>query len=384
MAIHTAQHLLSAVLDTYQLPTLSWSMTQFPSLDCPYIELPRGLTWKEVEEVEDKCNKLISDDLGVWVETSMQTSVGANGVEGEEGDRESRGIPKDYEGVGPPLKFGFSVKADKQGVIRHINIDGIDRNACCGTQVPSLRYCTAIHLLPPSIPSDSGTPSKSPTRLLFTAGPRALRYLRHSSRNLSLAAQAVGCGRSDLVERATRNEELRKEGADATKCLRGELAKVLTGSIARERDTDQDVVWIKRDERSTHDFEFMGSIASGVMTAAAGTAELAIPSDAAGGNDTKEGTQITQEIVVLVTSTLPGKDQTHLVLVQSNDQTRAKEVYEAVKNGLDSLTEGGRRVKGGGARGRFMGKVEGKWGKAEDGKIGEVIKAVSGTQFMIK
>ena len=95
MAIHTAQHLLSAVLDTYNLPTLSWSMTQHPSLDCPYIELPRGLTWKEVQEVEDRCNELINSDVGVWVETSMQSEEGVDG----EGDRESRGIPKDYEGV---------------------------------------------------------------------------------------------------------------------------------------------------------------------------------------------------------------------------------------------------------------------------------------------
>lgn len=97
MAIHTAQHLLSAVLDTYNLPTLSWSMTQYPSLDCPYIELPRGLTWKEVQEVEDRCNALIDADLGVWVETTMQQQDG--GVGEGEADRESRGIPKDYEGV---------------------------------------------------------------------------------------------------------------------------------------------------------------------------------------------------------------------------------------------------------------------------------------------
>jgi hypothetical protein len=69
-------------------------MTQYPSLDCPYIELTRGLTWKEVEEVEDECNQLIADDLSIWVETNIQDSK----IDGE-GDRESRGIPKDYEGV---------------------------------------------------------------------------------------------------------------------------------------------------------------------------------------------------------------------------------------------------------------------------------------------
>lgn len=78
-------------------------MTQYPSLDCPYIELPRGLTWTEVQEVEDKCNALIDAGTGVWVETSMQQED--KGVNGEEGDRESRGIPKDYEGVRSlPLK----------------------------------------------------------------------------------------------------------------------------------------------------------------------------------------------------------------------------------------------------------------------------------------
>jgi alanyl-tRNA synthetase len=258
MAIHTAQHLLSAVLDTYNLPTLSWSMTQYPSLDCPYIELSRGLTWKEVEEVEEKCNQLIGEDLSVWVETSMQNEGGVDG----EGDRESRGIPKDYEGVCLSL-LRFRSRADNKGVIRHINIDGIDRNACCGTQVPSLSHCSSIHILPPSIPSTSTTPSKSPTRLSFTAGPRALRYLRHSSRQFSLTAQAVGCGRQDLVERATRNEELRREGADNVKGLRGELGKLVIADQVSRLDGKK-IVWIKRDERTTHDFEFMGTIASGV------------------------------------------------------------------------------------------------------------------------
>jgi hypothetical protein len=189
-----------------------------------------------------------------------------------------------------------------------------------------------------------------------------------------MVSQAMGCGRSDLVERATRNEESRREGADAQKGLRGELAKVLAGSIVRDRQAhdDGDTVWIKRDERPTHDFEFMGSLASGIMT---GTAET--PLETANSGDATEGSK--KEVVIVITSSLPGKDQTHLVLVQSNDQSRAKDVYEGIKNGLDSLAEGegGKRVKGGGARGRFMGKVEGKWGKVEDGKVGEVVQAVS-------
>ncbi|CAD6575756.1 MAG: hypothetical protein TREMPRED_001491 [Tremellales sp. Tagirdzhanova-0007] len=52
MAIHTAQHLLSAVLDTYSLPTLSWSLTSHPSLEPPYIELSRKRGEGDVARVE--------------------------------------------------------------------------------------------------------------------------------------------------------------------------------------------------------------------------------------------------------------------------------------------------------------------------------------------
>jgi Ser-tRNA(Ala) deacylase AlaX len=97
MSIHTAQHLLSAVLDRYDLPTLSWSLTSYPSLEPPYIELARNLTWAEAEEVEAKCNALIQEGKRVWVDVDMQeegfvkmTTVGV---------RENRGIPTDYTDV---------------------------------------------------------------------------------------------------------------------------------------------------------------------------------------------------------------------------------------------------------------------------------------------
>lgn len=94
MTTHTAQHLLSAVLDKRGLNTLSWGMPAYPSTEAPYIELPRGLTWKEVEEVEEECNKIIERDVKVWIDFSVQGSATT-----EEEERENRGIPKDYSGV---------------------------------------------------------------------------------------------------------------------------------------------------------------------------------------------------------------------------------------------------------------------------------------------
>ena len=97
MSIHTAQHLLSAVLDSYNLPTLSWSLTSHPSLEPPYIEISRNLTWAEAEEVERKCNRLIEEAKKVWVDVDMQEEgfVKMTAV----GIRENRGIPTDYTDV---------------------------------------------------------------------------------------------------------------------------------------------------------------------------------------------------------------------------------------------------------------------------------------------
>ena len=143
-----------------------------------------------------------------------------------------------------------------------------------------------------------------------------------------MTAQAVGCGRSDVAERATRNEELRKDGADAQKGLRSELAKLVIASQWQSIGTEgKKLVWIKRDEKTTHDFEFMGTLASGISASA------------------------DKDLVILITSTLPGKDQTQLVMVQSNNQDKAKELFETVKS---ALVADGRVVKGGGAKGRFM------------------------------
>ena len=106
MALHTSQHLLSAVLDTFAegLPTLSWSLSAYPTLEAPYVELPRALTWAEARRSGDqKCNDLIKRDLKIWVDVDVQeegyvkmTSAGV---------RENRGIPQDYTDVCCPLRL---------------------------------------------------------------------------------------------------------------------------------------------------------------------------------------------------------------------------------------------------------------------------------------
>lgn len=126
MTLHTAQHLLSAVLDTYGLPTLSWAMHAHPSLETPYVELQRQLTWKEAEEVETKCNALIAEAKKIWIEVSVQSRSEEGQVQSADDERESRGLPKDYAGVSP-----LTILLIGHRVSRHIALAMTDDAGSC-------------------------------------------------------------------------------------------------------------------------------------------------------------------------------------------------------------------------------------------------------------
>ncbi len=242
-----------------------------------------------------------------------------------------------------------------QGVIRHIVIDGIDRNACCGTQVPHLSHCGFIHVIPPSTPSTATKPSsKMPTKLYFTAGPRAIRYLNQSSRTVSLASQAIGVGRDGLVERSAKNEEQRRELISREKEVKSELAKMIGDQAVRLAEEQGGVVWLQRTEKGTHEFDFLSNIAT-----AFSQSELA-------------------KGLIIITSTPTATTQS-LLLVQSKDTEIAKEFNEKLKSQLEDGEKV--RVKGGGAKGRFISKIEGKWGKGEVAKVQRVVEEV-GTLFV--
>lgn len=227
-------------------------------------------------------------------------------------------------------------------MIRHIIIDGIDKNACCGTQLPHLGLIQFLHILPPSTPSTSSTPTKTPSRLFFVAGPRAVKALQHTSRQLSLAAQSISVGRNDLVERVEKMDTLRKDTLSREKDLRIELARVIGENTTV--DDPHRVVFLKRTDKATHDFEFITAI----------------------------GTAINGAKVTVLLST-PSGTETSLIVVLSPDNDLARSTNEAIKSAMNALGGGGVRYKGGGAKGRYMGKVEGKWGKEEDEALTKVV-----------
>jgi len=122
MTLHTSQHLLSALLETrLNLPTLSWSLTASPA-PC-YIELPRSMTVEEITTIQDEANRLVFEGRKVHIEVQELDMSQEPGIPKLASGREvGKGLPSDYTG----------------GVKRVVVIDGVDRNPCCGTHLPSL------------------------------------------------------------------------------------------------------------------------------------------------------------------------------------------------------------------------------------------------------
>ncbi|KAI0322457.1 hypothetical protein OF83DRAFT_1167514, partial [Amylostereum chailletii] len=79
MSMHTAQHLISALIETrLNLPTLAWSLTSYPSPS--YVDLPRALTPAETTLIQDEANRLVFEGRRVHVEV-QELASGQQGVD---------------------------------------------------------------------------------------------------------------------------------------------------------------------------------------------------------------------------------------------------------------------------------------------------------------
>lgn len=119
MQQHTGQHLLSAVFDTYDLETLSWSMGDVIN----YIELPRKVTDEEIAAVSKRINALIVENVPISVTTPDQHG----------GQLDVSHLPDDYD--------------LSKGIVRVVKIGDIDANPCCGTHLTATGQIQAISIL---------------------------------------------------------------------------------------------------------------------------------------------------------------------------------------------------------------------------------------------
>lgn len=149
----------------------------------------------------------------------------------------------------------------------------------------------------------------------------------------------MGVGRTDLTERLQRTEKVRFETAEREKALKIELTKLIGAAAAEGGDRAK----LVRTAPATHDYDALSGIAGAYCDARA------------------EGVVVAVSIA----------EKPALVVVQSKDEAQAKKVFDALKGEL--TREDKARVKGGGARGRFMAKVEGRWGPSEEEAVDKAL-----------
>lgn len=191
MQQHTGQHLLSAIMDRMDLPTLGWSMGQAGEMN--YVELPRKPTDEEISIIQLKCNATVRKNLPVTVETPQ--------------GKQSSSLPKDYD--------------SEEGVIRFVKIGDLDYNACCGTHLKQTSHIGLILLH--HTQSIRGTNC----RLFFTAGDRAVKLATGSINGLrdigiSLSTSAATENIADKI--ANLNDQV-VEARRKEKRMTTELAK---------------------------------------------------------------------------------------------------------------------------------------------------------------
>jgi Ser-tRNA(Ala) deacylase AlaX len=328
MAQHTGQHLLSAIIDRdLQVDTLSWSLSPFPQ-PC-YIELGRAPTPEEITKIQDECNELIRESRAVSVEVQLA---------GEEGGVATPGsVPSNYQ-----------AEDGRKGVVRTVEIEKLDRNPCCGTHFPSLSHLQSIFILP-----NTSTIRGTNTRLYFVVGPRVLHQLLSTHTTVRTASLEINCAASDLSDRVAALQLAQKDTLKREKRLREELAGFVGEALwTRASAASESCVGSSlREEDSTNSMEFLQAVAATLKSQ-------------------------------LETSTSP--ERPHLFLLACGPTPAPGVVGGTVvitgteemvtRAGKAMAVSFGARIKGGG-KGKWQGKLAGKWEKGDLALLEAVVAA---------
>lgn len=209
MQQHTGQHLLSAILDKYDLPTLSWSMGEMIN----YIELPRALSDEEVEKVSKEVNEKIFEGIDILVEVPHRDLV-------DQGK-----MPDDYD--------------VEKGVLRVVKIGDLDQNPCCGTHLSSTSQISSIALLHQT--SVRGTNS----RLHFLAGDRVRQYSVYAHKLLKQSSNELSCQFDDISDKLNQLNLSYRKAVKSESSWKEEVASYQSKELLQTLETS-DVAYIHR------------------------------------------------------------------------------------------------------------------------------------------
>ncbi|KAI0268181.1 hypothetical protein BC834DRAFT_968391 [Gloeopeniophorella convolvens] len=338
MSMHTAQHLLSSVIDTsIKVPTLAWSLSAWPSP--AYIDLSRPLTAEEVTQVQDEVNRYVFEGRRVYVEVD-ELRAGQKGVDA--GDAEisgrelGRGLPEDYTG----------------GVHRMVIIDGVDRTPCCGTHLPTL---STLQLF--LFPSPTASTSFGPSRHFFLAGPRLLNHLGTVQSLLTRTAGVLSCGLPEAPERVAvvveESKRREKRVDDLEREVAGSLGRQLAEEMLQWRAAGGEGEWVKCVGRTDDSPTVQGFLQAITLAFAS---HISNQPDAA-----------RRYTLLLVSSpSSQTSSSTTIVMLFGSDDKRVKAVGDELRKQFSTL-------RGGGKGNRWSGKSVGVWVADREGKAASTI-----------
>lgn len=186
MQQHTGQHLLSAVFeDLFGFKTVSVHFgPDYSTLDVD-AEL---VTPKQLVAAEAKANAVVS---------------------------EARAVAVTFEDAATAA--GLRKASDREGTLRIVGIDGVDRSACGGTHVRTTAEIGVVLIR-------SVEKVRKATRIEFVCGTRAVRRARRDYESLTQIASSMSASLDDAAPLVTAQADRLKEGDNARKKLEKELA----------------------------------------------------------------------------------------------------------------------------------------------------------------
>ncbi|XP_071479718.1 alanyl-tRNA editing protein Aarsd1-B-like [Diadema antillarum] len=228
MQQHSGQHLITAIADNkYGWKTTSWDLGReksFIELDTPKIGA------EEMEKLEMDVNDAIRQCIPM---TPRLVEIGSKELE----EVRTRGLPDDHVGL-----------------VRIVEIKGIEANMCCGTHVSNLSHLQAIKLLG----TEKG--KKGKTNLFFLAGGRVLAYLGKCYDNEKALTALLKCGPEDHAQQVDKIQKSLKAANKTSLTLLRELAQ-LEARLYKETQGRDPVLALHRKEG---DSEFMNMLANEV------------------------------------------------------------------------------------------------------------------------
>ncbi|TCI67052.1 MULTISPECIES: alanyl-tRNA editing protein [unclassified Exiguobacterium] len=195
---HTAQHVLTALLeDEYGIQTLSFGIGQEESS----LEIEtETLDWTQIESLERDVQRIIFENRPVSTYELASAEV--------EVDR-------------------LRKPTDRTGMIRIVDIEGLDYNACGGTHVETTGQLGIVHVT-------SMKKVRGNVRLTYVAGHRALSAIHSSRTALRTIHQTLSTTNETVAARVLEERNLRLERDKEVKALEARVAKAKVAAFLQE------------------------------------------------------------------------------------------------------------------------------------------------------